>query len=256
VITAPARRRRATGVLAAALLGLGGVAGCGSEVEGRASAADPATSTSSSASESSGATDVEDLSAGLLPAAAFPAGAQVTPITPEELTAQQEQLGGGLGGLGDVTVTPESCAPAVQQVQPELADMDGLAAQTAVVGAAATVELLAEGPGLAGSLETFSTGVAGCPEATITSPQIGTATVTFEAIEVPDLGDGSAAVTMTMTIEGPDGTPITVPVQLGMALDGDRLLSLTTTDPAGATDPVAFGQLLQQAFEHQAAELD
>jgi len=256
MITASWQRRRTIGLLTAGLLGLAGVAGCGAEVEGQASAADPASSTGSSASESGGTDDVEDLSAGLLPASAFPAGAQLTPITADQLTAQQEQLGGGLGGLQDVTVTPESCAPALAQVQPGLEDMDGLAAQTATVGNAATVEILAEGAALAGSLDQFADGVAACPEATITSPQIGTATVTFQPLEVPDLGDGSAAVTMTMSIPGPDGTPLTVPLLLGMALDGDRLVSLTTTDPTGAADPAAFGQLLQQAFEHQSDALD
>ena len=50
--------------------------------------------------------------------------------------------------------------------------------------------------------------------------------------------------------------PVAVSLLLGMAADGDRLVSLTTTDPTGATDPAAFGALLQQAYEHQADALD
>ena len=251
-------QRRTTGALAAGLLGLAAVAGCGSEVEGQATAADSSSPSGTSASGSAGA--VEDLSAGLLPADAFPAGAQVTPVAADELAAQQEQLGGGLGGGQDVTVTPESCAPAVGQVQPGLDDMDGLAAQAVTLGSAVTVQILAEGAGVAGALDDFESGVAACPEATVTSPQIGTATVTLQTLEVPDLGDGSAALTMTTSLPGPDGTPISVPVLLGMVVDGDRLVSLTTTadptDPTATADPAAFVQLLQQAFDQQADALD
>jgi hypothetical protein len=49
---------------------------------------------------------------------------------------------------------------------------------------------------------------------------------------------------------------VTVPLLLGMARDGDRLVSLTQTDTAGAVDPAAFAGLLQQAFDQQASALD
>ena len=59
------------------------------------------------------------------------------------------------------------------------------------------------------------------------------------------------------SLEVPGGQPLTVPVQLGMALDGDRLVSLTATDPTGAgEDPAAFGELLRQAYDHQHTALD
>jgi hypothetical protein len=73
---------------------------------------------------------------------------------------------------------------------------------------------------------------------------------------VPDLGDGSAGLTMTLAITGPDGQALTVPVLVGMASDGDRLVALTATDPTGAGDPAAFAGLLQQAYDHQADALD
>ena len=95
-----------------------------------------------------------------------------------------------------------------------------------------------------------------CPEATISSPEIGTATVTFAALEVPDVGDGSAGLTMTVSIPGRGGQPVTVPVLLGMARDGDRLVSLTSTDPTGVLDAAAFADLFQQAYDHQADALD
>jgi hypothetical protein len=245
-------RRRPLGVLSVGLLGTAVLAGCGSEVAGNASASSSSSSSSASASSIG---DIEDLSAGLLPAEAFGAGAQISPITADQLAAQRDQLG-GLGGLQDLTITPESCAPAVKQVQPGLDDMDGLAAQTATSGTAATIEVLAEGAAVSGSLDQFASGIQGCPQATITSPQIGTATVTFTPLDVPDLGDGSAGLSMSISATGPDNTPITVPLLLGLAIDGDRLVSLTATDPSGAPDPAAFAQLLQQAYDHQADALD
>jgi hypothetical protein len=260
VTTAPRPGRRTVGLLSAGLVGAAALAGCGSEVEGTAS---PAPSAASSSSSSAPATETapaapEDLSAGLLPADAFGPGAQLTPITSDQLLAQQDQLGGGLGGLEGMTVTPEECAPALKGVQPGLDDLTGLAAQTAVSGTSAVVEVLAAGEAVAGTLEDFDAGLADCPEATITAPEIGTATVTFTPLEVPDLGDGSAALTMELTLDGPDGQPLTVPVLLGVVLDGDRLVNLTATDPTGGggQDPAAFAQLLQQAYEHQHDALD
>ena len=254
--TAPRHRRRPVGLLTAGLLGVAALAGCGSEVAGSAS---PVASVSSPAPAptSESAAGPEDLSAGLLPAEAFGPRTQVTPITGEQLLAQQGQLGGGLGELADLTVTPEECAPAVQGVQPGLDDVTGLAAQTAQTGSTAVAEVLVAGPSVAGSLDDLDRSLADCPEATITAPQIGTATVTFTPLEVAELGDGSAALTMSLSLTGPDGSPLTVPVQLGMALDGDRLVTLTATDPTGSgEDPVAFGRLLQQAHDHQHTALD
>ncbi len=252
-------RSRWAGSLTAGLLGAAALAGCGSdEVAGQGQAA-PAPSSSAGAPTSTGGSsgapeDVADLSAGLLPAEAFGAGAQATPVTADQL--QQQSSLGGLGGLQDVTVTPEACAPAVTSMQPGLDDLTGLGAQTVTVGSSGTAEVLAEGPGVTDGLDQLASTAQTCPEATITAPTIGTATATFAELDVPDLGDGSAGMTMTISLTGPDGQPVTVPLLLGMVADGDRLVSLTTTDPTGATDPAAFGALLQQAYEHQADALD
>jgi outer membrane murein-binding lipoprotein Lpp len=252
------RHRRQLGLLAAALVGAVSLAGCASDVEGQAAPASSSASSSdasSSASESSGALDdVADLSAGLLPAEAFGPGAQATPITADQIEQGQSTLGGLVGG--DVTITPESCAPAVKQVQPGLEDLAGLGAQTVTVGSRIVAEVLLAGAGVGAGVEQLSSAAAACPQATISSPSIGEAQIVFTALEVPDLGDGSAGVTMTVTAPGPTGQPTTVPLLLGMARDGDRLVSLTATDETGVVDPVAFAALLQQAFEHQADALD
>ena len=249
--------RRPAGLLAAGLLGTVALAGCGSEVEGAASPSSESSS-SSPAGGSSGSAEVEDLSAGLLPADAFGPGVEVTTIPADQVAAQQEQLGGGLGGLEDVVVTPGSCGPTVKGVQPGFDDIDGLAAQTATDPGtgATTIEILASGAAVAGSVEQLTAGLESCPEATITSSETGTTTVTFAPLEVPDLGDASAGVTMTLAVPGPGGEPFSVPVLLGMVQDGDRLVTLTNTDLLGSGDPAAFAQLLQQAFEHQADALD
>ena len=250
-------RRRPLEVLTATVLGAATIAGCSSEVAGRASASDPSGAAGSpSASGSTGALDdVADLSAGLLPAEAFGPGAQVTPITADQVAQQQSRLG-ALGGLTDLTISPESCAPAVASIQPGLDDLDGLGAQTVTSGTGATVEILAEGAGISDGVEQLGATAQTCPQATITASEIGTATVTFTALEVPELGSGSAGLTMTLSLTGPDGQPVTVPLLLGMAADGDRLVSLTATDPTGASDPAAFAALLQQAYQHQADALD
>jgi hypothetical protein len=252
-------RRRLPGLVSAGLLGSLALAGCGSEVEGAAAPSSPSGSRSSAAGASTGALDgAEDLSAGLLPAEAFGPGAQVTPVTADQLEQQQAQLGGlgGLGGLRDVTITPEACAPGVKSIQPGLDDVTGLGAQTATVGATTTVEILAAGAGIAAGVEDLASTAETCPRATITAPEIGTADITFTALDVPALGDGSAGISMTLSLSGPDGQPITVPLLLGMVRDGDRLVSLTQADAAGNADPAAFTALLQGAFEQQAATLD
>jgi hypothetical protein len=256
MIMGPWRRSRPLAVLTAGLLALTAVAGCASEVQGTASPdSSSAAAGSSKAAGSTGALgDATDLSAGLLPAAAFGADGQVTPITAEQISQQSKM--GGLGGAGGLTITPESCAPAVTSVQPGLDDLEGFAAQAATSGSAATVEILAAGAGIADGVDQLASTAQTCPQATITAPRVGTATIVFGALDVPDLGDGSAGLAMTTTVTGPDGQPLTVAVLLGMARDGDRLVSLTSTDPTGASDPTAFAALLRQAYEHQADALD
>src|SRR3954451_8510895 len=232
--------RHSVGLLTAGLVGAVAVAGCGSEVEERASTSTSGSSSSAEAGSSSAAPgngaldDVADLSAGLLPADAFGAGASATPITADRL--RQQFALGGLGGLQDVTITPGACAPAVKTMQPGLDGLTALGAQTVTVGSAGTAEILASGTGITDGVDQLASTVQTCPEATITAPQIGTASATFAELAVPDLGDGSAGLTMTISLTGPDGQTVTVPVLLGMVKAGDRLVSLTATDPSGGAD--------------------
>ncbi len=244
------RRLRVPACLAAAVL----LAGCGGEVEGSASPASSAPPTSSSPSPSpSSPSPGTDLAAGLLPAEAFGPAARVTPLT----EAQLEQGAAAAGGSAqDLQVDPPECAPAVQGTQPPLDAYDALAAQVAVLGTTTTVQTLASGGPAEDALAAF-----GIPEqcrvVQVTGPQVGTATIGFDELDVPDLGDGSAGITYATTATGPDGTQVTVPALVGVVQDGERLLVLLTTDTSGGRlDPTAFTDLLQQAHDTQAAALD
>ena len=104
-----------------------------------------------------------------------------------------------------------------------------------------------------------------CPQAQVTSPQLGQATITFESLPVDDLGDGAALLRYTTVISLPDGTQASVPALIGALQDDDRLLVLMTLDaggiapgttPGAPPDPVAFADLLAQAYDTQAAALD
>jgi hypothetical protein len=181
----------------------------------------------------------------------------VVAISLEQLRAEA-----GLGALGkDFTVTPAACAPAVQGAQPDLDAFDDVTGLSATSPSGVTVELLLRGGPTAGAVDVLATAVERCPQAQISSPQIGTATVTFEEVPVPDLGDGAIALRFTTAVTLPDGTPTSVPALIGVFEDGDRLGLLTSlTDPSGsgaapAPDAAAFAELLAQAYQVQADAL-
>jgi hypothetical protein len=240
------RRAHALVVAAVALL----LAGCGGgdATEDAAGSSAP----SSSAAE----TSAPDLASGLLTTEAFPDDATVAAISMEQLRA-----GAGLSALGkDFTVTPAECAPAVQGAQPDLEAFDDVTGLSATSSSGVTVELLLRGGPTAGAVDVLATAVERCPQAQISSPQIGTATVTFEEVPVPDLGDGAIALRFTTAVTLPDGTPTSVPALIGVFEDGDRLGLLTSlTDPsrpgAPAPDAAAFAELLAQAYQVQADAL-
>ena len=152
------------------------LAGCGGGGGGD-EAAGSSTTTSSSAAESS----PPDLAAGLLTAEAFPDDATVVAVSLEQLRA-----GAGLGAMGkDLTITPAECAPAVQGTQPNLDAFDDVSGLSATSSAGLTVEILMRGGPTTGAVDLLAAAVEQCPQAQITSPQIGTATVTFEPIPAP-----------------------------------------------------------------------
>lgn len=210
------------------------------------------------AAASSESADEPDLASGLLTDEAFGPDAVVTAVSPDDL-----EKGAGLASqLGDMQVTPESCAPAVKGTQPDLSDFDDVAAVSSTVGTAVTVEMLTRGGPIEGAIDNLASAVDRCPTAQISSPKIGSATITFEEVPVADLGDGSAALRYTTVVALPDGSQASVPALLGAVQDGDRLIILTmlSVDPTGAAavplDGDAFAALLEQAYDTQADALD
>lgn len=246
------RRARPVLLLATGLL----LAGCTGVAEGSASPAAGSTSAPDSSSSSASAEpsddDAEDLSAGLLPADAFGPGAVVTELT----EAQLQQGASVVPDSADLTITPESCAAAVQDSQPGVEDLDGFAAQSIESGGTSTVELLTTGGPDEDPVGTLSDVATTCPQATVSSPELGSVTLTFTALPVPALGDGSAAVAYTTTVPGPGGALLTIPAAIGLVQDGDRLLTLVSLGTTAPVDPAQFAALLQQAFDHQAGALD
>ena len=215
-----------------------------------------ANSSAPSSSATAEATEVADLASGLLTAEQFPADATVVAVTLEQLRA-----GAGLGALGqDLEITPEECAPAVQGTQPDLDAFEDVAAVSATGPTGVTLEMLLRGGPTTGAVDLLAAAAERCPEAQISSPQIGTATVTFEEVPVPDVGDGAVGLRFTTVVSAPDGTRTTVPALVGAFQDGDRLGVLTTlSDPrtpdAPTPDAAAFAALLEQAYEVQADAL-
>jgi hypothetical protein len=183
------------------------------------------------------------------------------------ITLDQLQKGTGVAAAGaeGLQVTPEACATAVKGTQPSFDAFDDVVAQSATIGSAATVEVLVRGGPIKDSVEQLAAAAERCPQAQITSPQIGQATVTFEALPVDDLGDGAALLRYTTVVSLAGGSQVTIPALIGAVEDGDRLLVLMNLDAGGATpgatpaapqDPAAFADLLAKAYDAQAAALD
>jgi hypothetical protein len=250
--------RRAGGVLAAGLTATALLTACAGDI-GPESAAP-----SSSAGESSAAeeTSAPDLASGLLPADAFGPEATVVAISLEQLKQGAGMAAAGAEGL---QITPQECATAVEGAQPSFDDFGDVVAQSATVGSAATVEVLVRGGPTKNAVDQLAEAAQRCPQAQVTSPQVGQATITFENLPVDDLGDGAALLRYTTVVSLPDGTQASIPALIGAVQDGGRLLILMNLDagstapgaPAAAPrDPAAFADLLAQAYEAQAAALD
>jgi hypothetical protein len=216
---------------------------------------------SSSAAPTSEAEEPQpDLASGLLPAEAFGPDATVVALTPEQLAQGAGLAASGTEGL---QISPAECGAAVEGAQPQFDDFDDVAAQSATTGSATTVEVLVRGGPTADVVDQMTAAVQRCPQAQVTSPQFGEATITFEALPVDALGDGSALLRYTTVVNLPDGSQVSVPAVMGAVEDGDRLLILMNLETSGLVggagsapvDPAAFAALLADAYETQAEAL-
>lgn len=212
-------------------------------------AGEPAASSSSStaASTTEERASDEELTAALLPAEAFGSGAQVTTINVQQLATNPGAIS------PESTIDPDTCTEGVGGTQPAFSPEDGtIVAQSAVTQTAATVEVLVDAEDIEGLTPQFADLVAECPKVTVEAPDGSTATIDFAALEVPDVGDSSEAVTANLAITGPDGTNLALTSLLAVAVDGDRLLFLQQSGPASTPpDPAAFSTLFEDAFEAQ-----
>ena len=219
------------------------LAGCGP-------AAAPAAAPAAEVAPAAATEDAPALADGLLPADRFAPGATVTPVTADDLTAA---LGyAAAQDAGDVTVTPQACADAVDTLRAALGSPSGVAGaagQYARTGFGGTAELLAEGGPADTAVEAVTAAVAACPVATVTGDR-GSAQVAFGPVSTPALGEAAVVVpvTVTLTVDGrpgPSGSGL-----LGLVSDEDRLLALATGSLGTGSDPAAFGTLLEAAVAH------
>jgi hypothetical protein len=243
---------RVPGLVAAGLISTALLVGCGGSEEEDA----PATAASSSAEEAPGEAAESDLASGLLPAEAFGPDATVVAVPAEQLS----QAGGLAAAAEGAEIQPEECRAAVEGAQPDLDAFEDVAAQSASLGAATTVEMLVRGGPLEDAVSQLEQAAERCPQAQVTIPGVGQAALTFENLPVDDLGDGAALLRYAVVVTGPDGSQTSIPTLIGAVEDGDRLLLLVTivADPAqsgGSADPAAFTTLLEQAYETQADAL-
>ncbi len=248
------RRSRRGGVATAAFSCLVVLTACGGG-ENEDSDAAPSASTGSSSPSSTAPAEPTDngggLAAGLLPDDAFGPDATVVEVSQQQLAA-----GAGLtADSEDVEISPESCAEAVEGTQPSIEDYDEAAGLNATTGAVTTVEVILRGEATEGSVEQLAASPETCPEATISSPQFGEATVSFEAVAAPDLGDGSAVIRYVTTLEQ-NGNQVSIPTLVGLVQDGDRAITLLTLAADGSEpDEAEFLALLERAYEVQAEAL-
>lgn len=190
---------------------------------------------------------MEELTAALLPADAFGPGAQVT-------TVNVQQLATNPGAISpESTIDPDTCTDGVGGTQPAFTPEDGtIVAQTALTETGATVQVLVDAEDIEDLTPEFADLVAQCPQVTVGAPDGSTATIDFAALDVPDVGDSSEAVTANLTLNAPDGTNVTLTSLLAVAVDGDRFLFLQQSGPTSTPpDPAAFTTLFEDAFEAQ-----
>jgi hypothetical protein len=253
-------RRVAVAVLAAGMT----TAGCaGTGDDGAApGAVSPAAATGPAAAEEAvtgavteGMATSADLRDRLLPAAAFGEEATV-------LSLGLEQLGSGLAGMvpgglpEDATVEPPLCGTALAGLPGAGPDGTGggdgdgstpaIAAQVAVGGQAGALQVLAESPRIEGAQLPVGQLLAACSTVTVTGADGSVSTIELADLPVPDLGDASAGLQVTVT-SGDQA----VSGLVGVVVDGPRGLLLAQGGGPGAPapDPGAFTALLTDASE-------
>jgi hypothetical protein len=200
----------------------------------------------SEAAATSGAVPTTDeLDDALLPAAAFGADATVVGLSLEQLGDLPE-----LAGLPEgTTVEPALCGAALAMLPgaagDRSAELPTLVGQGAFTADVRTVEVLADGPAVDGLELPVDQLLAGCSTVTVTGADGAVTTVDLAALDLPDLGETTVGLQVTVTSAGR-----TLPALVGVVTEGSRAVLLAQLGDGGAApDPAAFGALLAEAAD-------
>jgi hypothetical protein len=250
------RHRRTVAALGAGLVAGAVLASCAAE-QPRTSPAAATGPAESSATPSASS----ELAAGLLPADAFGADADVD-VLPFDGVPYFGPWGHGghwgHWGHDDESVTPAECQTALDQAATQLGDVQDAAGQVARADGTRTFEVLAVPAGPVDAVEQFQAVVDACGAGSFSEEDGDGAhgDVQVGIDPLPGLPDGMAGVSVTFSGSYPDGSWAATAL-LGVAQDGDRVLALAqmSRDDA-APDPAAFTALLQRAYDVQADALD
>jgi hypothetical protein len=221
--------------LGAVLAGTAVLTACGGSSGGAAAPVSAAAATTGAA------VSTDELGDALLPASAFGEGATVVGLT-------LEQLGNlpALAGLPEAaSVEPALCGAALGMLTGRPDDLPTLVAEGAFTDQARTLEVLADGPSLAGLTLPVDELLTTCSTVTVTAADGSTTTVALQELDVTSLGKGAAGLQVTVT--SPEGS---VAALVGVVAQGSRALLLVQAGAVGAApDTRAFTDLLTAAAD-------
>jgi hypothetical protein len=117
-----------------------------------------------------------------------------------------------------------------------------------------TAELLGRPPAGTDPVRQLTDLAGACASARVSAGTQGSGTVTVTPVQVPALGDGTAAVSLAVETTGPDGRSWSGTALAAVVRDGDRVLALAQAAPSGAApDRGGFTALLRRAYDAQTA---
>jgi len=256
-------RRRGT-KLVVAVAGSAVLAACAGQHGSNGGAASGSTSSGSTSAASSSASGprTSPLTKGLLSASDF-GQANVVSMTLQQF---KQATAGQLGQASGLQVTPPQCATALQSTQPDVDQVKDAVAESATQQGTATIEAILSGSSVDGTADKLKAAMSSCPKIDISSPQLGTATLTFTPLDVSSVSDQAAGAQYTLTITPPNHAPVTLPALIAVAQDKDRLVLLTTVaandvnanggPPPATPDTNAFTTLFGKAYSAEKKALD
>ena len=205
--------------LGAVLAGTAVLTACGGSSGGTAAPVSAAAATTGAA------VSTDELGDALLPASAFGEDATVVGLT-------LEQLGDlpALAGLPEgASVDPPLCGAALGMLTGRPDDLPTLVAEGAFTDQVRTLEVLADGPALAGPALPVDQLLATCPTVTVTAPDGSRTTAALQELDLPPLGEAAAGLQVTVT--APEGS---VAALVGVVAQGSRATAAGAGRAAGA----------------------